>query len=79
MGLHRCSPGASREATSAATESCICCGVWCVGGRFVNPHLSIDVSPVEYIGIAINGGYNGMDERKKYYAIARQVLVQPPG
>ena len=39
----------------------------------------IDVSPVEYIGIAINGGYNGMDERKKYYAIARQVLLQPPG
>ena len=30
----------------------------------------IDVSPVEYIGIAINGGYNGMDERTKYYAIA---------
>lgn len=35
----------------------------------------IDVSPVEYIGITINGGYNGMDERKKYYAIAQQVLV----
>ena len=35
----------------------------------------IDVSPVEYIGIAINGGYNGMDQRKKYYAIARRVLV----
>ncbi len=35
----------------------------------------IDVSPVEYIGIAINGGYNGMDERKRYYAIARRVLV----
>lgn len=38
----------------------------------------IDVSPVEYIGITINGGYNGMDERKKYYAIARQVLVEVP-
>lgn len=35
----------------------------------------IDVSPVEYIGITINGGYNGMDERKKFYAIAQQVLV----
>lgn len=35
----------------------------------------IDVSPVEYIGIAIHGGYNGMDQRKKYYAIARRVLV----
>lgn len=38
----------------------------------------IDVSPVEYIGITINGGYNGMDERKKFYAIARQVLVEAP-
>ncbi|KAF0162819.1 MAG: putative chitinase [Rhodocyclaceae bacterium] len=36
----------------------------------------IDVSPVEYIGITINGGYNGMDERKKFYAIAQQVLVE---
>ncbi|MDK9704110.1 MAG: hypothetical protein OEL20_13330 [Sulfuritalea sp.] len=35
----------------------------------------IDVSPVEYIGITINGGYNGMDERKRFYAIAQQVLV----
>ena len=35
----------------------------------------IDVSPVEFIGISINGGYNGMDERKKYYAIAQGVLV----
>lgn len=34
----------------------------------------IQVSPVEFIGITINGGYNGMDERKKYYAIARRVL-----
>ncbi|MCX7157242.1 MAG: hypothetical protein NTW45_12465 [Rhodocyclales bacterium] len=38
----------------------------------------IDVSPVEYISITINGGYNGMDERKKYYAIAQQVLVEAP-
>ena len=35
----------------------------------------IDVSPVEYISITINGGYNGMDDRKCYYTIARQVLV----
>lgn len=38
----------------------------------------IDVSSVEYIGITINGGYNGMDERKKFYAIAQQVLVEAP-
>jgi putative chitinase len=35
----------------------------------------LDVSPVEFIGLAINGGYNGMDERKKFYAIARGVLI----
>ena len=35
----------------------------------------IDVSPVEFISITINGGYNGMDERKKYYAIAQKVLT----
>jgi putative chitinase len=35
----------------------------------------IDVSPVEFISITINGGYNGMDERKKYYAIAQGVLT----
>ncbi|HEY8905224.1 MAG TPA: hypothetical protein VIM63_04210 [Rhodoferax sp.] len=34
------------------------------------------MSPVEYISIAINGGYNGMDERKKFYAKAQQVLVE---
>ncbi|MEX8517679.1 MAG: glycoside hydrolase family 19 protein [Leptothrix sp. (in: b-proteobacteria)] len=34
-----------------------------------------DVSPVEFISITINGGYNGMDERKKFYAIAKAVLV----
>jgi len=34
----------------------------------------IDVSPVEFISLTINGGYNGMDERKKYYAIAQSVL-----
>lgn len=36
----------------------------------------IDVSPVEYISLAINGGYNGMPDRKKFYAIAQQVLVE---
>jgi putative chitinase len=35
----------------------------------------IDVSPVEFISITINGGYNGMAERKKYYEIAKKVLV----
>lgn len=35
----------------------------------------IDVSPVEFISISINGGYNGMDERKKHYATAQSVLV----
>jgi putative chitinase len=38
----------------------------------------IDVSPVECIGITINGGYNGMYERKKFYAIAQQVLIEAP-
>ena len=35
----------------------------------------IGVSPVEFISITINGGYNGMDDRKRYYARAQQVLV----
>ncbi|TLU82858.1 MAG: glycoside hydrolase [Chlorobium sp.] len=35
----------------------------------------IDVSPVEFISITINGGYNGMDERKKNYAAAKRVLT----
>ena len=34
----------------------------------------IHVSPVEFISISINGGYNGMDERKKFYAKALRVL-----
>lgn len=34
----------------------------------------LDLSPVEYISYTINGGNNGLDERKKYYAIAQQVL-----
>lgn len=35
----------------------------------------IDVSPVEFISITINGGYNGMEERKKFYALAKTVLI----
>ena len=35
----------------------------------------IDVSPVEYISLTINGGYHGMEERKKYYSLAQHVLV----
>lgn len=35
----------------------------------------IDVSPVEFISITINGGYNGMDDRKRYYLIAKSVLI----
>ena len=36
----------------------------------------IDVSPAEYISLTINGGYRGMEERKKFYALAQQVLVR---
>ena len=35
----------------------------------------ISVPPIEYISITVNGGYNGIDERKKFYAIAKQVLI----
>ncbi len=34
----------------------------------------IQVSPVEYISLRINGGYNGMDERKKFYERAKAAL-----
>lgn len=34
----------------------------------------IDVSPVEFISMTINGGKNGLDDRKKYYQRAREVL-----
>lgn len=34
----------------------------------------VSVSPVEYISLSINGGYNGMTERKKYYEIAKKVI-----
>lgn len=35
----------------------------------------IEVPPVEFIGITINGGYNGMEDRKKFYSAARGILV----
>lgn len=35
----------------------------------------IDVSPIEYISRSINGGINGLPERKKYYATAKKILV----
>lgn len=35
----------------------------------------IDVSPVEFISITINGGTNGLPDRKKFYAIAQRVLT----
>lgn len=34
-----------------------------------------DVSPVEFISITINGGLNGIDDRKKFYALAQKVLI----
>ncbi|MEC4748491.1 hypothetical protein [Methylomicrobium sp. Wu6] len=34
-----------------------------------------DVSPVEFISISINGGLNGINERKKFYALAKSVLI----
>lgn len=34
----------------------------------------IDVSPIEFISMTINGGYNGIEERKKFYGIALSVL-----
>jgi putative chitinase len=33
-----------------------------------------DVSPVDYISITINGGTNGMAERKKFYEKAKNIL-----
>ena len=36
---------------------------------------TIDVSPLEYITRGINGGVNGLDERKKFYIRAKSVLV----
>jgi len=35
----------------------------------------LEVPPVEFISITINGGYNGMNERKEFYSIAKSVLV----
>lgn len=34
----------------------------------------IEVSPVEYISMVINGGKNGLDERKAFYERAKRVL-----
>lgn len=34
-----------------------------------------DLSPVEYISYTINGGSNGLEERKHFYATAKRVLV----
>lgn len=34
----------------------------------------LDVSPVEFISLTVNGGYRGMDERKKFYTRAKSVL-----
>ena len=35
----------------------------------------IDVSPVEFISLAINGGYNGIAERKHFYSAAQTALA----
>ncbi len=35
----------------------------------------LDVSPVEFISLTVNGGYNGIDDRKKLYATALSVLI----
>ncbi|MEN9657509.1 MAG: hypothetical protein RL571_974 [Pseudomonadota bacterium] len=34
----------------------------------------LDVSPVEFISLTINGGYHGIEERKRFYALAQRVL-----
>ncbi|HEX2967253.1 MAG TPA: hypothetical protein VHO84_15815 [Syntrophorhabdaceae bacterium] len=36
----------------------------------------IDVSPVEFISITVNGGYNGMEARKVFYLRAKNILSQ---
>ena len=38
----------------------------------------LQVSPIEFVSLTINGGTNGMDDRKKFYAIAKKVLVEVP-
>lgn len=35
----------------------------------------LDVSPVEFISLTVNGGDNGLADRKKFYARAREVLL----
>lgn len=34
----------------------------------------IKVTPVEYISITINGGRNGLEERKKFYELAKKAI-----
>ncbi|MBK7433740.1 MAG: glycoside hydrolase family 19 protein [Chitinophagaceae bacterium] len=43
--------------------------------RYPDLFSLINVSPLEFISRAINGGVNGLAERKKYYAHAKKVLV----
>lgn len=37
--------------------------------------LILNLTPIEYISYVINGGANGLNERKTFYAQARKVLV----
>jgi len=37
-----------------------------------------NLSPVEYVSATVNGGFNGLDERKKFYARAIKVLADVP-
>lgn len=37
--------------------------------------MIINVSPIEFISLTINGGYNGMDQRKAFYETAKNVLA----
>lgn len=43
-------------------------------GKLV-PATPLEVSPIEYISRTINGGDNGLDERKLFYKNAKNVLV----
>lgn len=35
----------------------------------------LDLSPVEYISYTVNGGNRGLEDRKKFYAIAQRLLM----
>lgn len=37
-----------------------------------------NLSPVEFVSATVNGGFNGLDERKKFYARAMKVLAEAP-